>query len=90
MSNPFREARQRAGLTQMQLAGDTGVPQRTVSKFDCGYVPRQVRAAARIAAQVGLTLDAMFPGAAALPLDDDDDAVEVLHDASATPDAAVA
>ncbi len=76
MSNPFREARQRAGVTQMQLADDTGVPQRTVSKFDCGYVPRQVRAAARIAAQVGLTLDAMFPDAASLPLDEGDEELQ--------------
>ena len=90
MSNPFREARQRAGVTQMQLSGDTGIPQRTVSKFDCGFVPRQVRAAARLAAQVGLTLDAMFPGAAALPLDDDDDAVTLEHDATSAPDVAVA
>jgi transcriptional regulator with XRE-family HTH domain len=83
MSNPFREARNAAGLTQMQLMAATGVPQRTVSDFDRGYTPRAIRAAARLAAQVGLTLDGMFPAAASMPLDGEDDPTEVLHDANA-------
>lgn len=76
MSNPFREARTTAGLTQMQIMAATGVPQRTVSDFDRGNVPRPIRAAARLAAQVGLTLDQMFPDAASLPLDEGDDELQ--------------
>lgn len=64
MSNPFQEARERAGLTQMKIAAAAGVSQRLVSELDRGHVPRSVILAAKVARAVGLSLDEMFPGAA--------------------------
>lgn len=58
----------------MQLSAASGVPQRTISDFDRGRVPRTVVIAAKLARACGISLDEMFAGAADIDLDGADEA----------------
>jgi transcriptional regulator with XRE-family HTH domain len=54
------ELRDRADLTQMALAARSGVSLRTIQNIEGGALPK-IATARRLAAALGVSLDALFP-----------------------------
>lgn len=56
----MRQARERLGLTQVQLAADLGVPQSTVSRVETGTERPLLDTALAIAKRLDSTVEALF------------------------------
>ncbi len=57
----LREARDTAGLTQIQLGERLGVDQAVIAKWESGSREPRVRAAVRLAEVLGTTANAIWP-----------------------------
>jgi len=56
-SRMLRHARRRAGLTQRQLAGQTGIPQETIARIEAGRVDPRVTTLDRLLEGCGYGLE---------------------------------
>jgi transcriptional regulator with XRE-family HTH domain len=61
MGRCVREAREAAGLTQLQLGRAVGVTQNTMTKIECGEIPPSVYVLSCIAEELDTTLDDLCP-----------------------------
>jgi transcriptional regulator with XRE-family HTH domain len=57
----LRQARLAAGLTQQELADRLGVPQPVIARWESGDREPRVRAAVRLAEELGTTANAIWP-----------------------------
>src|SRR5215211_7278580 len=60
LTDTFRGARERAGLTQLELAGAAGLSRATVGAVETGRHVPSVHAALELARVLGTTVEALF------------------------------
>ena len=61
MKNRLKEARFRAGKTQIKLYLETGIHYTTLSRIECGYLVPNIEKRNKLAEALGVRADWLFP-----------------------------